>query len=116
MVVPSAAGRNIGSSPDFARGPIVPNALFPINVSGVTYRNSAVYDPNLATFAVPALNSPSVVPPFNVDGSSHFPIFIADNSDFGPPGTRLPGLYSYKLTMRDTSGNGWTISTFFVVV
>jgi hypothetical protein len=91
MVVPSPASRNFGSSPDLGRGRIIPNSLFPISVTGATYRNFAAYDPNLSNFDVPALNSPAVSPPLNVDGFSHFPIFIYDNSDFRPPGTKLPG-------------------------
>jgi hypothetical protein len=115
MVVPSITSRNFGSSPDFTRGPIIPNALFPISVTGVAYRNGAVYDPNLADFSVPALNT--IVPPFAVDGSSHFPIFIFDNSESaGQLGTRLAGLYRYQLTMEDSSGNGWNITAFFVVL
>jgi hypothetical protein len=116
MVVPSATSPNVGSSPDFARGPIIPNSLFPIHVTGVTYRNSKSYDPALANFDVPALNNPCIkTPPFNVDGFSHFPIFLADNSDFGPPGTELPGTYTYKVTMKDSAGAGWSISAKFRV-
>jgi hypothetical protein len=115
MVVPRVSSKNFGSSPDFSRGPIIPNSLFPINVTGIAYRNTALYDPNLADFSVPALNT--VVPPFNVDGSSHFPIFIFENSEAaGQLGTMLPGFYSYQLSMRDASGNGWNISAFFLVV
>jgi hypothetical protein len=115
MVVPSITSRNFGSSPDFTRGPIIPNSLFPIRVSGVAYRDGAVYDPNLAGFSVPALNT--IVPPFAVDGSSHFPIFIFDNNESaGQLGTSLPGLYRYQLTMEDSSGNGWNITAFFVVL
>jgi hypothetical protein len=116
MVVPTKGTTNVGSSPDFTSGPIIPNSLFPITFSGVTERNGAVYDPNLGTFSVPAINSSSVVPPINVDGFSHFPVFYADNSDFGPPGTPLQGLYSYKVTMRDALGNGWNIAAYFAVL
>jgi hypothetical protein len=116
MVVPAPHTRNVGSSPDFARGPIIPNSLFPISVTGATYRDGQVFDPFLAAFSVPAIDGPPVDPPIDVDGFSHFPIFIADNADFGPPGTRLPGLYRYQLSMLDSSGNGWSVSAYFAIV
>jgi hypothetical protein len=115
MVVPTSTSPYVGSSPDFASGPVIPNSLFPINVNGVTRHNSASYDPNLAAFSVPAITDPCVVPAFNVDGYSHFPIFLADNADFGPPNTRLPGQYVYSVTMTDSTGNGWRISATFVL-
>jgi hypothetical protein len=115
MVVPSPRTTNVGSSPDYSSGPIIPNSLFPITANGVTYRNGQTYDPYLASISVPAMNDPAWNPPFNVDGFSHFPIFVADNSDFGPPGVKLPGLYGYKLTMRDALGNGWNLSATFIV-
>jgi hypothetical protein len=115
MVVPARNSRNIGSSPDFSRGPIIPNSLFPITVNGTTYRNGAVFDAALASIVVPAINQPPVDPTIAVDGFSHFPIFIAENADFGPAGIDLTGLYWFQLTMRDTSGNGWNISAYFVV-
>jgi hypothetical protein len=116
MVGPARHSHNVGSSPDFASGPIIPNALFPISVTGVTYRDGEVFDPFLAGFAVPAINGPPVDPPIDVDGFSHFPIFTADNADFGPPGTQLPGLYRYQLSMIDSTGSGWSISAYFVIV
>jgi hypothetical protein len=116
MVVPTRHAGNVGSSPDFASGPIIPNVLFPISVTGVTYRDAQVFDPFLAGFSVPAINGPPVDPPIDVDGFSHFPVFIADNADFGPPGTPLPGLYRYQVAMMDSTGSGWNISAYFVIV
>ena len=37
----------------------------------------------MTDFDVPPLDA--INPPFDVDGHSHFPVFIADNTDFGPP-------------------------------
>jgi len=65
-----------GTSPDFTSGKIIPNNLFPIHVQGQTFRNNKLYNPYLADFYVPALDS-NLNPPFNVDGHSHFPIFTA---------------------------------------
>jgi hypothetical protein len=116
MTVPSHGSSNVGSSPDFTHGPIIPNSLFPIITIGKTYRDTAIYNPGLATINVPPFTDPLWSGAFNVDGFSHFPIFIADNNEAANQlGTRLPGLYSFQLTMRDTSGNGWNISASFVV-
>jgi hypothetical protein len=115
MVVPSPTSQNVGSSPDFASGPMIPNSLFPIKVASVTNRDSAPYDPNLANFSVPAINT-QPCPGVNVDGNSHFPIFIAENSEAaGQLGTRLHGTYTFNVTMQDSAGNGYSLSTRFEV-
>jgi hypothetical protein len=115
MVIPTPNTKNVGSSPDYTSGRIIPNSLFPINVVGVTDRNGALSNANLASIGVPALNSSAFNPPFNVDGSSHFPIFIADNADFQVTPEPLPGIYSYSLQMRDSLGNGWNITASFAI-
>jgi hypothetical protein len=102
-----------GSSPDFASGPIIPNSLFPIHIAGTSYRNGQVWDPFIATFDVPALNA--IDPPFNVEGASHFPVFITDDMDFAPPNTNANGAYSYRFRLTDTSGAGWDLSASFTV-
>lgn len=103
----------IGSSPDFAKGSIIPNALFPIHVYGADWHNGKPFSV-LAEFDVPPLDD-SLAPPFNVDGHSHFPVFIADNADFGPPGAKLPGIYEYRIVMIDRLGNGWRIEAVFAM-
>ncbi len=113
MVVPAPG--TTGSSPDFASGPIIPNTLFPITITGVSTRNSEVFDPALASFAVPPLDDPSLSPSFDVEGHSHFPVFIADAAVFGPDGVGPAGNYKYTVTMADHQGNGWTIHAHFVV-
>ncbi len=113
MVIP--LGRHeVGSSPDFARGPIIPNSLFPIHVEGITYRDGEVFNPFLFNGDVPALDD-QLSPPFDVEGHSHFPLFIADNADFGPSGVSLAGDYTYEITMLDSAGEGWSIEVSFVV-
>jgi len=102
-----------GSSPDFASGPIIPNSVFPITVYGVTVRNGVSFNPFLVNASVPALNA--LTTPFNVDGASHFPMFIADNMDFGPAGTDPAGNYRYQMTMMDQQGNGWSIVADFTI-
>jgi hypothetical protein len=103
-----------GSSPDFSSGSIVPNSLFPMHVLGVSYHNDQVFDPFLADILIPPLDE-NLSPPFDVDGHSHFPVFSADNADFGPPGAKLNGSYRYQYTMTDQSGNGWLIEAHFTV-
>lgn len=105
-----------GSSPDFAVGRVIPNVLFPIHVAGNALRNGSAYDPYIGTFDVPALNDPGLTPSFDVDGHSHFPVIYADNSDFGPPGTAIAGLYTYDVVMTDRSGSGWHIRAYFFVL
>ncbi|HEX9091755.1 MAG TPA: hypothetical protein VF831_09715 [Anaerolineales bacterium] len=99
-----------GSSPDFTSGPIIPNSLFPIHQEGNDYHNGAFFS-FLGGFDVPALTQFG----FDVDGSSHFPVFFADNADFGPPGAKLNGEYRYVITEVDASGNGWKIEAHFTV-
>jgi len=105
-----------GSSPDFAVGRVIPNVLFPIRVAGNALRNGSSYDPYIGTFDVPPINDPGLTPSFDVDGHSHFPVIYADNSDFGPPGTAIVGLYTYDVVMTDRSGSGWHIQAHFVVL
>jgi hypothetical protein len=102
-----------GSSPDFASGSIIPNALFPISVVGETRHNGRLFSETV--FQVPALNS-ALDPPFDVDGHSHFPIFIADNADIADKAdAQLRGSYRYEFTMKDQSGNGWRVEAHFAV-
>lgn len=111
MTVPAPG--TTGSSPDFDSGPVIPNSLFPIHVEGISTHNGKVFDPWLTSFDVPALDE-NLDPPFDVDGHSHFPIFIADNADFGPGG-KLRGSYTYEITMVDSEGNGWQIKAHFAI-
>lgn len=111
MVVPSPG--TTGSSPDFTSGPIIPNSVFPIQVTGATYRNHQLWDPYLASFSVPPLTA-ALSCPFAVDGHSHFPVFLADTSAFGPGGP-IDGKYQFRVTMLDVTNNGWSITVTFTV-
>jgi hypothetical protein len=112
MVIPGSPGSAPkGSSPDFDFGPIIPNSLFPIDVTGFAERFGEPFSV-LADFSVPPLDA-SLDPPFDVDGHSHFPIFIADNIDFGPPGVDPAGRYEWTIRMVDQNGNGWEITVTF---
>jgi hypothetical protein len=84
-------------------------------VTGVATHRGTVYDPALANFPIPKLDG-QLNPPFNVDGHSHFPIFIADNSDFGPPGSNPLGAYTWQLKLVDQTGSGWQVNATFAVI
>jgi hypothetical protein len=102
----------IGSSPDFAAGPIIPNTLFPIRVAGDFHRPPPLPTGHLV-FDVPPLNDPSLTPSFDVDGHSHFPFFTASAS---VADQRSLGNYETVITMTDRQGNGWVISAMYQVI
>jgi hypothetical protein len=113
MTVPDPG--TMGSSPDFPSGSIIPNTLFPITITGVSTRNGEVFDAALANSSIPPLDDPTLAPPFDVEGHSHFPFFIAEATIFGPGDVGPAGNYKYTITMTDQLGNGWTIHAHFVV-
>ena len=69
----------------------------------------------LADFSVPPLDDIAGHPSFDVDGHSHFPIFIADNIDFALTPVDPAGRYEWTLRMLDQTGNGWKITVRFVI-
>jgi len=103
-----------GASPDFPRDRVIPNELFPIHVAGADYRNGRKFSV-LADFEVPPLTAALESRFAGIDGHSHFPMFIADNGDFGPPGTPLAGSYRYLITMMDRAGHGWLVQAHFAI-
>ena len=111
MLLPGT-GSPTGSSPDFASGPILANAAFPLTISGVTSTDGTLNNDALAEFAVPAIN---LVPGFEgLDGYSHIPFFFADNFDFAS--RPVTGGYEYRVSILDGSGNGYNIVAGFDVV
>jgi hypothetical protein len=110
-IVPSA-GAATGSSFDFASGPIMPNALFPMIVDGDVLRDGVMYDPNFDS-AFPGY--PAMTPPIVKDGPSHLLWFFGENSFFGPPNTPATGSYELKVTMTDSGGAGWLVHIPFTV-
>jgi hypothetical protein len=105
----------LGSSPDFALGPIIPNSLFPIHVSGVTIHDGKVFDPFLVDFNVPKLDASIGLQFAGLGGHSHFPIFVGENADLGPANAKLRGSYDFEIDMVDTTGNGWHVNVHFTV-
>ena len=110
-LVPSA-GAPIGSSFDFASGPIIPNALFPIAVDGDLFRNGELYD---AFFDSSYAGYLGMTPPILKDGPSHLPWFFGENSGFGPPDVPATGKYEFKLKITDNTGAGWLVQMPFKV-
>ena len=95
MNVPPQA--TTGSSPDCASGPTSANRLFPIYTGAESVHNGRTFDSSMADYGVfaPGQNG------FNVDGGSHFPVFVAENADWGPPGAALARSYTYRNEMGD---------------
>ncbi len=109
--VPSA-GAATGSSFDFASGPIIPNALFPVDVDGGLFRDGVIYDDALEnTFA----GFHNLTPPIVKDGASHFVWFFGESTLFGPEDTPATGSYQIKVNFIDSSGAGWRVTVPFTV-
>lgn len=107
MLVPGP-GSPVGSSADYASGPIVPNTVQRIHSDATTFRNGVLFS---------AAGSFDVKVADGFDGYSHIPNFYADNFDFAlVPSAGVLGSYEYRIQLRDTAGNGWDIATPFQVV
>jgi MYXO-CTERM domain-containing protein len=110
MLIPGP-GSSTGSSPDFASGPIIPNAIFPLTIDGNTFTQGMLNDV-LGQFQVPAIDQ---VPGFEgLEGYSHIPFFFADNFDFAA--RPVTGDYEYRISLLDDAGNGFQIVAPFQVV
>jgi hypothetical protein len=114
MLVPGP-GSPTGKSPDYASGPIIPEALFPIVGTEEVLRNGVHFDSGtVTTRALSTLG-------FIVDGSSHRPQLIendlptADNP-LGLTADQLGGHYQTTMSLRDAQGNGFNIVAQFDVV
>lgn len=110
MLVPGP-GSPTGSSPDFASGPIIANAIFPLTIDGRTFTDGTFND-ILAQFQVPAIDQ---VPGFGgLEGHSHVPLFFADNFDFAS--RPITGDYEYRISLLDATGSGYQIVAPFQIV
>jgi hypothetical protein len=110
-IIPSA-GAAVGSSVDFASGPIIPNALFPIAVDGDMLREGVMYD---ADFDSSYPVYPGMTPPIVKDGPSHLVWFFGENSSFGPENTPATGNFEFNLNITDSTGAGWNVKVPFTV-
>jgi hypothetical protein len=109
--VPTAAAP-IGSSPDFASGPIISNSIAPIVFGGTTDRNGVLFDPNWTGQINPTTSLGLANPG---QGYSHLPVFTAETFDFGS-GPSADGSYVHHFTQTDAQGNGWSITAPYTVV
>ena len=60
--------------------------------------------------------TPDLEPPFDVDGHSHFPLFVTTNDCVRQAVIDLRGFYRYDYTLVDTTGAGWRVQARFLVV
>lgn len=112
FMVVAGPGSPTGSSPDFTSGPIIPNAIFPLTYTADTFTNGALND-SLGPSQVPAVDQIGVPAFTGLEGYSHFPLFIADNFDFGTQ--KIAGDYEYRISLLDADGNGYDIVAPFQV-
>jgi hypothetical protein len=110
-IIPGA-GAPTGSSFDFASGPILPNAIFPLKVDGDMYREGELYDP---FFDGDFPGYLGLTPPINKDGASHLFWFFAEDDAFAPPNTPTNGNYEFHLKITDSGGLGWNLTVPFTV-
>ena len=107
VMVPNALAP-LGSSFDFANGPILTVADGLPSGPGDVYLNGNPYE--LGAFGVGA-------GPDAFNGLSHIVGAVWENSKYAPPGlTSLIGDYEYRLTIRDGSNNGYNVLGSFSVV
>ncbi len=101
----------LGSSPDFVSGPVIPNALFPLQVDGDLFREGVLYD---GDFDGELDGFDTWQPPLLVDGASHVMLWFGENSSF-KPNVMAQGSYVFKISVLDGSGSGWEIDVPFTV-
>ncbi|HEY6134412.1 MAG TPA: PEP-CTERM sorting domain-containing protein [Rubrivivax sp.] len=112
MVIADPVNAPIGLTPD-GNTPMIPNSIFPMTLRYVISQNGVPFD--VGGFPiVPALDG-NLDPPFAVDGHSHFPLFLEEDSTFLAPGMGLPGAYDFHFQLLDTRGNGYVITSSFEV-
>lgn len=110
-IVPSE-GAPTGSSFDFASGPILPKAIFPLTEDGDTYRNGELYDP---FFDGSFSGQHNLHPPIDKDGASHLFWFFGEDDFFGPEDTPADGSYEFDLKITDATGRGWSLKVPYTV-
>jgi hypothetical protein len=99
----------IGRSPDFDSGPILPDRLFPLIITGGSNRGGTGF----------ALNIPPLedVLPDAGDGFSHVPLSFGASTELDDLAPPVPvGDHSWSFMMRDATGAGWSVTADFVVL
>jgi hypothetical protein len=96
----------IGSSRDFASGPVIPNSLLPLAASSEIWKDGALsLDQGDGPFPVRPTDEP-------FDGASHRFAF----SSYWNRGANNLGNYEYRWSLVDLEGHGWEIVAPFQVV
>jgi hypothetical protein len=115
MVVPGEDAPS-GRLPDRVT-PIIPNSVFPIQNDIQISGNRASFVTAPVATIIPSLDA-NLNPPFNnIDGHSHFPIFLSFSFlDFPDQTVNPAGSYEVVANPRDSTGAGWDINTTFNVV
>jgi len=108
QLVPGA-GAPTGASPDFASGPILSPAAFPLLIDGALLTGGKVVDPGLG-FVYPGMKSLSPQP--SGDSYSHVPLVLFENSELVQA---QAGTYSVDLRVLDAGGQGWSIRVGYSV-
>lgn len=112
VLVPNASAP-MGSSFDFANGPIVPRSNSPIAVQGDVFINGVLFESGPGAFGLSLTAEPNLT----LDGNSHFVVDLWENNSFARPNlTSLVGDYEYRITVRDTTGVGYNMNASFSVV
>lgn len=102
-------GAPTGSSPDFASGPVLDPADFPLTEEGGVHINGAEVDSYKTTHCALA----DLVPGATQTSYSHLHGSLADNSEWI---TVVPGTYEAKIQFRNSAGtSGWDLTVSFVV-
>jgi hypothetical protein len=108
MLVPGP-GAPVGSSLDYASGPIIPNSIYPISQAFSTYFSDGTLADSSGSFSVNVLHP-------SLDGESHTPFFVADSFDFMTADRGIAHEFEYRIELRDAAGNGYDIKASFTVV
>jgi len=106
----------VPDTPDYDIGPTISNDLFPITGLYTVRRNGELYEPTDDTNPpLPPLGD-NINPPFDVEGYSHFPFYLAGSTLFADPSQPAVGDYNYNVKLQDQAGNGYVIEADFSIV
>jgi hypothetical protein len=121
-LVPDSNAPN-GRSPDFSDGPVIPNEVFPINVTlnvlkdgDPIYNDSGVLDiQSLSSYGTAWFDNGQSTD-FTDSNWSHLPFFTFVNSIGSLVEDDPTGQYEWTIITQDLNGNGWDLRLPFTVV
>jgi hypothetical protein len=107
-------GDEVGSSPEFDAGAILPNSLFPLHFDIANKKGGADFSA-AGAFDVPSHTT--LDPAFaDLEGTSHLPFFVFDNADFAlDKSASLAGSYQLEVKVTDAAGNGYNVIAPYTV-